>query len=190
MTCVVSFCSSGSVFLAGDSYLENESGISEQCVGSKVFRIGERLGVGVCGSVRCEQAFLQLLREAAPRQPTAKWVQQKLPQIAHEALQELLQPSEAGLVLPSGTTFLIAVEGLCFVLEDDFGIWSSQRPYNAIGAGASVAKGAFEALMEFDLSPVDRINRVLRVSEKLCNQVRAPFSAVRIDFRPESKTRK
>lgn len=188
MTCVISYVSEdGSVYLAGDSYLENESGILEQCKSSKVFQIRNTLGVGVCGSVRCEQAFLEVLKQNTPKNPTAKWVQEELPSIAHENMSHLFHQSEDGFVLPCKTTFLIAIEGQCFVLEDDFGVWSSQRQYNAIGAGAAVAKAAFEALSEFDLNPIDRINKVLRVAEKLCNQVKSPFSAIKIEPSKQKK---
>lgn len=177
MTCIISLEQNGKVYLGGDSYIENDSGIPETCVGSKVFRI-QNLVFGICGSVRCEQILKRTLREHVLKPVGESFVEQELPELLIEAMDGMLQTSEAGLVMPSQSLFLLGVNGKAFILEDDFSVWRSAKPWNAIGAGAVIAKSAFEALSSFKLAPQDRLERVLNVAQELSYQVRKPFTFI------------
>ena len=86
--------------------------------------------------------------------------------------------SEAGVKVTSkgdyGTSFLIALSGKLYLLQEDGSVIRSRNGYSSIGWGEAYALGALAALKSRE-DPKTCLEESLQIAANLCPQIRGPF---------------
>lgn len=183
MTVICGIEAGGKVYLGGDSYCGSGDGV-DLCDTPKVFKVGP-LGIGICGSIRCEQLFVKTLKKRIKdnKKITREWLQDALTNAVREDLSKKGSTEDkfGRQMMPDNSSFLIAFKGELYVFEDDFSLWRSPRGYMAIGAGEAFAKGALEVLAKDNsLSPAEKLQKALDASVNLCCLVKPPFTIIAV----------
>lgn len=75
----------------------------------------------------------------------------------------------------SGGTFLVGVAGRLFRIDNDFQVGEPARDFEACGCGEQYARGALQAIIGSEHSPVKRITLALEVAAEHAAGVRGPF---------------
>ena len=72
-----------------------------------------------------------------------------------------------------GGTFMVAVHGHIFVIQDDFQVSESRDNYNAVGSGVYCALGSLATSIG---NPKKRLVKALDVASKFSTGVEKPFT--------------
>lgn len=182
MTVITALEHKGKVFLAGDSFCGTDFNV-DLCDESKVYSVAN-VGVGICGSVRCEQIFEKTLRKQVKNRKkiTREWIQDTLAEIFRREMEKRGATSEMNGMkeMPHNSSFIIALNGQALIFQDDFSLFRSPRGYAAIGAGASYAKGALEALKNLEIEPEKKLMLAMEAAEELSPFVKGPHTIIEI----------
>ncbi len=183
MTAICAIECEGVVWMGGDAFLGGDEFV-DICDIPKVYKIGQ-IGIGICGSVRCEQLFDAALRQATKKKTkiTREWLQNTLTEIVRHELStkgSAATDNRGVQTMPDSSHFLIAHEGKVYKFDDDFSLSRSARGYAYAGIGGLYTAGAIEAMAGLDISPAEKIERALKAAENLSPYVRGPFTIIKI----------
>lgn len=183
MTVICAYTDGSTVWLAGDSFIGDLSS-KNKCKESKVYKVGN-LGIGVCGTVRQELVLESLLRSIHPDQITEEWLKFGLPDQFQDALKARGATVERdGQSTLGECSYLFALNGKIFYMEEDFGVWEPKENIASIGAGRHFALGALSMVpKELAKDPLEYLNRSLKVACRLSPYVSKPFTHVIVESR-------
>lgn len=175
MTCIVGIQHDQGVTIGGDSAATDEATISVRA-DMKVFTSGPYL-FGFCGSFRMGQLLHYTLECPVPPDDPGE-LEQFMATTFVNAVRFCL--SNGGVAahhnnVETGGTFLVAVKGQLFCVEDDYQVARETVGYAAIGSGSHVAYGSLHTSADYDLTPDERVTAALRAATDLTPFVRAPF---------------
>lgn len=81
----------------------------------------------------------------------------------------------------SGGTFLVAVKGRLFSIQDDFQVGENLPPYSACGCGEDLALGSLYSTEKFkELSGEYRLKLALEAASEFSAGVRPPFNIIHV----------
>lgn len=181
MTCIIGFTKNGSVWIGGDRAASTAYGIDSR-VDAKVFRVGEFL-IGTCGSVRTHNILQYSLSPPKPRegQNMMNYMVNDFIGCLRDAYKNAgILKIVSGVECDDKSYFLLGYRGELFIIHSDFQVGRVIHPYDAIGSGEDIAKGAMSVLSRMDLSPEDMITRSLEAAEFHTPFVRAPFDIIKL----------
>jgi ATP-dependent protease HslVU (ClpYQ) peptidase subunit len=174
MTCVAGIVHDGKVTIGGDSAgVCPVDGKLQLRKDPKVFRNGEYL-IGVSGSWQVNH-ILRFTRlpdgnAVSSVEPFMHMVKAFLPAVK-EAVQGCTDEFE----------LLVGFHGRLFHVYNTGQVSEEQAPYEAIGSGDQVARGALHALalVSYEIfSERERIEAALTAAERFCSDVRGPFTII------------
>ncbi len=172
MTCIAGFIEGETVWMGADS-----AGIGGYALtvraDQKIFRNGPML-FGFTSSFRMGQ-LLRYALVIPDRHPNVA-IDKFLATTFVDAVRECLKThgfAKKTNEVEEGGTFLVGYGGRLFCIQDDYQVEESVDPFNAVGCGHDVAKGALFATLA--LKGADRLHVVLAAAERYSAGVRAPF---------------
>jgi ATP-dependent protease HslVU (ClpYQ) peptidase subunit len=154
MTCILGLVHNNQVWIGGDSAGVGGLSLSVRA-DQKVFRNGEFL-FGFTSSFRMGQ----ILRYRFDPKPIPDWDLEKymcttfVDEIRACFKQYGFAESRAGSDV--GGTFLVGVRGRLFCVMGDYQVGWNHKPYDAVGCGDDLAKGALDALHMLPQKPEPR----------------------------------
>lgn len=184
MTAIIALTNGKNVWMAGDSFCGDEDK-KDLCKTSKVYKVGP-IGIGLCGMVRQElivEKTIRRLIEEENVKVTHDWLKFELPDILVAEMRErhatVDKENQATL---GDSAYMIAFGGKIYYLDDDFGIWDSQRKFAAIGSGKQYALGAMAALdkISSELSPEDKVRLCLDCAHDWSIYVCPPYTCIKV----------
>ncbi len=184
MTAIVAITNGKNVWMADDSFCGSEN-VLDLCKSAKVYKIG-KLGIGLCGRIRQELILEKTLTKLILKDKieiTHDWLKFELPDILVKEMRMASATSEKNGQLTLGdSSYMLAFDGKIYYLDDDFGIWDSQRDIAAIGAGRYYALGSLQTLQEIknNLSPEKKLIKSLEVSTKWSVWVAPPYTVIKV----------
>ena len=179
MTCIVSICQDGKVFMGGDSGASDaESGSIGVVTSPKVFVKDEYI-VGYSGNFRFGK-FLQYSFEF-PKVPS--WVKdQKVDEFVNGLFVSALRKQITEFALEEKEKdfgILIGVRGHLFEMGDNYAAVELLNEYNAVGSGSEIARGVLYATGTWK-DPIKRIRLALNASAEFNAFVRPPFTILEV----------
>ena len=183
MTAIVALVHNGKVHMAGDSFCGSETQ-KNLCKEPKVYKVGA-LGVGLCGMVRQELILEKTIRKAIETDGivvTHKWIKFELPDLIADAFEGKSATVEDRSQITMGeSAYMIAFDGRIYYLDDDFGIWESQRPIAAIGIGKQYALGALSVNMKLPYTtPEEMLTGALEIAHEWSIWVEPPYRIITV----------
>lgn len=179
MTCIVGLETEEGVLLGADSWSDNGwSGMRR--ADPKLFAVGPYL-LGFTTSYRMGQLLRYGLALAAPLRADRASDDDLMHFMATDFINEvrrLLKDggwSEREKEQEKGGTFLVAVGGRLFGIEDDYQVMRSAHGYQAVGSGYQLALGSFASTEDLDWPPPRRIGMALSAAERHTGGVKSPF---------------
>ena len=168
MTVIVGLQSDKHVWMGGDSASAIGCNLSVY-QGPKVFRLGDFL-LGVAGTVKIVQTLQY--RFTPPEMTGEYYIETTFADAIRECLKAQLD--EKGF-MPGRV--MVGFQGQLYVVNGDFSVVKSTRPYTAIGDGASVALGALMVMGDWNEKrrERDQVMRALEIAEEFIATVRRPF---------------
>jgi len=165
----------GNIYIGGDS-----AGVSGYSLtvrnDEKVFRNGEFL-IGYTSSFRMGQLLRYKFKP--PFHMPSKSIYEYMVCDFIESVRECFKEggyNEKRLEVDEGGSFLVGYRGNLFKVENDYQIGKSKYPFTSTGCGHELALGSLHTSVSFELTPKERINLALEVTEKCCAGVRSPFT--------------
>ncbi len=146
MTCIVAIAQAGIVCMGGDSAGVGPGYCLQQRADQKVFRNGDYL-FGFTSSFRMGQ-LLRYRFEPPRRHPDDDLLKFMSTEFV-DGVRKILKEhgwTKIEHSVEEGGTFLVAVEGQIFRIEDDFQVGQTTYPYQACGCGEDIALGALHAI--------------------------------------------
>lgn len=178
MTCVAGFIEDGVVWMGADS-----AGVAGHTMtvraDQKLFINGTML-FGFTSSFRMGQLLRWALTvpDHDPRLPVEKFMATTFVDAVRACLKAYGVARKENEV-ESGGTFLVGYHGRLFCIGDDYQVGEAVDPYDAVGCGHDIAKGALFATAH--LKGAARLGVVLRAAERYSAGVRAPFHVQSLD---------
>lgn len=173
MTCIAGISHKGKVWMGGDS--ATICGDRLQCdTLPKVYRNGEYI-FGAAGDARIADLLHYAFRPPAPpgKSRLDEFMATKFVLSLQKCFEKYAYPSDS----EEGETFsgniLVGVKGNLYSLDANFALGRIVDGFDAIGAGAEIALGAFYA--SFNRKPIDRLHIALNAAAAFCQNVRPPF---------------
>lgn len=181
MTCIAAIKTKDSIWIGGDSTISDDnskSGMKQ----SKVFLSGTDI-IGCAGDLR----FISLMSnwlypERLPSTTISKYIHIDLVNSIREHL------SEGGYVIKDneqekiGSNMIFTYEKELYLMDENFGIWSPDSNYGAIGSGADVAMGVLFALAKLKTSEEEKITTCLDAASKYAIGVGPPYKILSKTF--------
>lgn len=175
MTCIVGVADGKTVTIGGDSAGVGDYDLTVRA-DEKVFCVGEFV-FGFTTSFRMGQLLRYKLRppDFYEKQDTFSYMVTSFIENVRTVLKEGgFSKVENGV--EKGGTFLVGVRGKLFCVEGDFQVGESAEPFEAVGCGNQIARGAMYALRDRDLlTAEDKVLRALSAAERFSAGVRGPF---------------
>lgn len=184
MTSVIAVSDGKSVWLAGDSFCGDEKK-KDICKSSKVYKIGP-LGIGLCGMVRQELILEKILRNLIEKQNVIvshDWLKFELPDILCKEMKDRFGTVDKnGQATLGESAYMLAFDGVIYYLDDDFGIWDSQRSIAGIGAGKQYTLGALKSMMLYcpNMTIEQKMKNALEIAHEWSIWVEPPYTLVKI----------
>lgn len=180
MTCIVGFSLKGKVYIGGDSAGSNWTGELTVRKDPKVFKNGACI-MGFTTSFRMGDLlhYSLVVPERHPDEDIDKWIRTTFVDAIRSCLKTGGYAGKTNET-EAGGTFLVGYEGRLFEIQDDYQVGESVDPYDAVGSGDAVAKGAMAAMIQLGSvgDPEQMIRIALGIAERNCRGVRAPFTVV------------
>jgi hypothetical protein len=178
MTCIVAVEAGSSVWLGSDSFIGGHmsSAVLDR---PKWGRVGSAT-IAYCGGLR----GLQLLSEMKFRRiRRGEDEQAYLVALSKKAFVAFVEWGANIDGRGSGAdtheqTFLAAVNGKAFTIQNDYSVYRTADGFAAAGAGEDYALGALLGLATEP--PADRVRRALEISGQLSPLVRGPYHVVEV----------
>lgn len=172
MTCIVGFVEGKTVWIGGDSAGVGGYALTLRA-DLKVFRNGPMI-FGFTSSFRMGQ----LLRWALtiPDHDPRVDIQKYMATTFVDAVRECLKThgfAKKVLDVEEGGTFLVGYRGQLFCVQDDYQVQLAIDPFDAVGCGHDIAKGALFATTH--ATGRERVVIALQAAERYSAGVRAPF---------------
>ena len=176
MTCIVGLVHEGHVYIGADSAGIDGLSLTVRA-DEKVFSNGEFL-MGFCGSFRMGQLLRYSLKP--PRRYEAEPVNKYLVVDFVDEVRKCLK--DGGYAskkdeTESGGCFLLGYQGQLFQVEGDYQVGHTELPFDAIGCGQDIARGALYATQGLDI-PKERVLQALQAAERFSAGVRGPFHII------------
>ena len=172
MTCIVGIEHEGKVYMGGDSAAVAGWDMRIE-TGPKVFHLGEFL-IGYTSSFRMGQ-LLQYHLSVKPQEKESNRAYMIL--VFAEAVRELLKSHGYARIENNeeeGGIFLVGYRGELYKVDCNFAVLRSADGFDAVGCGASYARGALKALdWEY---PQQALETALEVAAHFSAGVRGPFT--------------
>jgi ATP-dependent protease HslVU (ClpYQ) peptidase subunit len=172
MTCIIGLVHDGAVYIGADS--AGVAGMSLTVrADEKVFRLGKKMVVGFTSSFRMGQLIRYRMQGVEP--PARKltdWMVTEFVDRCRDVMSDggFLEKKNDRI---SGGSFLVGVHGRLFAIFDDFQVSEAAEPFDAVGCGHDLAKGAMFATP--GCQPRNRVMTALRAAEAMSAAVRRPF---------------
>lgn len=180
MTCIVALKAEDRVYMGADTCVLI-GGVETRKEKYKLFRIAEFL-FGCCGDVAVHQAIeknLEIYRDDYINENIHNFLITKIRLKIKNILEEYGCLKVINGVVSMDSDILIGFKNRFFVMYSDFSIIELDEIFNSIGAASSYALGAMEALLHskecLGYSYEEIILKVLEISQKYSNAVKAPF---------------
>lgn len=177
MTCIVGIEHEGTVYMGGDSAMTAGWALTLTAHG-KLFQRGPYL-VGTCGSPRMGQLIQYRLPidNRTPPRPSLEKCDEFMATTFIENVRKCLK--DGGFAgkeneREEGGEFLVGFQGHLYEINSDYQARRSLAPYNAVGSGEEIAKGALHATSH--LPPRERLQCALVAAEAHNAAVRGPFT--------------
>lgn len=190
MTCIVGLKQDGVVYIGGDS-----AGVSGLDVtiraDTKVFINGPFL-MGFTTSFRMGQLLHHALPTLQP--PDNAMLERFMVTDFIDAVRNTLKNGGVTKIdnsVESGGTFIVGVHGRLFTIFDDFQVAESVKDYEAVGCGASYAKGSLyttQALAIYKPYPRLRVRQALETAEEFSGGVVRPFTILSMGGKHEMES--
>jgi ATP-dependent protease HslVU (ClpYQ) peptidase subunit len=174
MTCVVGVEYDGKVVMGADS--AGVTGLSMTVrADTKIFCNGEFV-MGFTSSFRMGQLLRYSLVPPEPQDwDLDRFMATEFVQSVRDCLRDGgFARNESGV--ESGGTFLVALRGRLYRVDDDFQIGRSLDSYDAVGCGEEFALGSLHG--SEDLPPADRVRRALEAAAHHSAGVSPPFHVI------------
>jgi ATP-dependent protease HslVU (ClpYQ) peptidase subunit len=174
VTCIVGIQHPGGVTIGADTAGTDGWSITSRA-DTKLFRNGPYL-FGFCGSFRMGQLLHYSL---VPPKPPRIDLERHMSTVFVDAVRECL--IEGGYAqrkneVESGGTFLVAVAGQLFCIQNDYQVARQRMGFDAIGSGEEVALGSLHTTAQYDIDPRSRVLMALQAAADLTTFVMAPFT--------------
>lgn len=179
MTCIAGIVHDGIVYIGGDSAGVEGYQISRRA-DTKVFVNGP-YAIGFTSSFRMGQLLQHSFKPPIPTSKEIDNLEKFMVTRFVDSVRDCFQAGGFAKVQDSqeeGGVFLVGIHSRLFSIEEDYQVGEVIDTYDAIGAGAAVAKGALFALSDTTKAPKDKLLIALEASERWCNAVSAPFNIV------------
>jgi len=190
MTCVVALTNGTDVWMGGDAAGIDDDHAYDIRSTPKVFRrYSESKNTqwlfGFSGNFRIGQLIEHSLVLPDPPNLHPKALKGFVIREVVKRLRDCLSENKAliskgGAVTMDDTMILIGVAGFIFLIEPEFQVVCSRKPYEAIGGAATVAKGSMYTSGKVDpgLDPRSRIKIALAAAKQHNAAVQEPFTIV------------
>lgn len=182
MTCIVAIKEDEKIIFGSDTCFSTDEHLYPISI-EKIFKIEGEL-FGVCGDIKVLNAVRSLF--TFPPREKQKLLEYTLITIP-SAVKDIMDiagctkvsvgSEEAGQDFFDGSV-MFTYQGKIYVVESNFGCWTSKEIYNSIGSGSDYAMGALTALHKFKIAPRERLKIALGVSAKHTNSVSPPFKFI------------
>lgn len=173
MTCIAAFIEDGAVWMGADSAGIGGYSLTVRA-DQKIFRNGPML-FGFTSSFRMGQ-LLRYALTVPHRHPDVP-VDKFMSTVFVDAVRECLKShgwARKREEVEEGGTFLVAYLGRLFCIQEDYQVAEALDPFDAVGCGHDIAKGALFATTQ--LRGQDRLKVVFDAAERYSAGVRAPFN--------------
>jgi hypothetical protein len=183
MTCIAGIARGGTVWIGGDSAAVNPDWHLRVGAEPKVFRSGAFV-VGYTSSFRMGQLLAHAL--CPPERPAGRDLMTYMVTDFVDTVRDCLKDggfARAENGVESAGEFLVGIEGRLFCVETDYHVGESSDGLAACGCGEQAALGVLHALGE-RMAPERRIERALKIAERLSAGVRGPFTILSTGGRP------
>lgn len=181
MTAIVGYSNGKKIWLAGDSFIGDESN-KNLCAEPKVYKIG-KLAIGICGYVRQELILESVLKSVNPDDFSDEWLRFVFPDMLHDVMK-----SKGAIVEDSGqstfgnSNYIFGLHGKLYYLENDFGIWESKKNVAAIGIGRQYCLGSLTTLSSTLIKyPEKALIKSLKVASEWSPYVTGPFNIISVE---------
>jgi 20S proteasome alpha/beta subunit len=179
MTCVAGIAREGRVYIGADSCASSNHSWQEASGAQKLFIVGGRFLIGVCGSFR----LMDLLRYSLEVEPQADqdddaYMRTKFISAVRSLLRDhgfLSKENQR----ESGGQFLVGYKGALYEVQPDFSVLNCPVWGHAIGTGELSARGSLYSTRK-DWDARGRIQLALDAAEAITPSVRGPFTLLEI----------
>lgn len=173
MTCIVAVEAAGSAWLGCDSWLGTDSA-SNRIDRPKWVRMGPRFAVAFAGSLRGIQVLQGTKLRKQRRGEDGQAYLVECANRIHAAFKKHGANSEKDGPSGHDATFIVALGGRVYAIQEDYSVMRSALGWATAGAGESYAAAALVTLGD-SMPPAKRITRALEVSAMLSPGVCGPF---------------
>lgn len=180
MTAIVAIVEDGVVYMGADSAASNGSFIFEvqDC---KIFNVRDFM-IGYTTSFRMGQIL-----EYCFNPPEQTSSQDTLQYMVSSFVPSLMDTFEHyGFLSPgppkNGGNFLVGYRGDLFEIQNDFSVLRSANGYAAVGSGQDYCYSSLFTSLDFDISPVDRLELALSSASHFSTTVQGPFHISSMEF--------
>lgn len=182
MTCIVGLEHDGVIYMGCDSALSEADTLSSRIIEDKKVFINGNVIIGCASSLR----ILQLMHYAfiPPENVENKSDMAYLVTDFIDAVRTMHR--DRGVMKKENdlethdSHFVIGLNGILYVVEDDYQVYQTKEKWSAIGGGAEMALGVMYAT-QYDktLTPEQRITLALEAAELYNAGVRRPFYVIK-----------
>ena len=170
MSCIISICENGRIYMGADSCATSNSGERRTRKDAKIFAVNDYL-FGFCGSPRVGQQIQN------------SWEPPKEKRFLADSLRTVLAQGGCLSAFEDGTDscnaqIIVAHNGEVIEIGPDFQTAEYTEVYNSIGDGRPYALGSLYSTENTDLSPEERIKEALMCATYFTATVRGPFLIV------------
>lgn len=182
MTCIAAVKTDDGVWMAGDSAGVGGLSIvtrSDKKVFVKKDIVGNEFGFGFTSSFRMGQLLQYNLN--IPPLPESADIHEYMVTTFVPALRACLKEGGYTTIENSserGGTFLVAVKGRLFYIDEDFQVGENMPSYSACGCGIDLALGALFATEGLEMDVKKRLHIALSAAQEFSAGVRAPFNTI------------
>lgn len=178
MTCIVGLVDGkGSVLIGGDS--AGVAGLSVRLRRDvKVFRVGDEMVVGMCGSFRMGQLLRYNL--TPPAHPEGEDPHSYMVRLFVDAARQTFKEGgfsklEDGVEEMPHSAFLIGYRGRLFEIDEDYQVGEVYDGYASVGCGEEFALGVLYATQKSGRTMLWRARQALECASHFSGGVRPPF---------------
>lgn len=181
MTCIAGLVHDGTVYLGGDSAGVSGTALTRRA-DTKVWVAGEYV-FGFTTSFRMGQLLHHAFKPPVPK--PSEDLERFMTTRFVDAVRVCLKKGGYAQVNPdpdeepeTGGTFLVGLRGRLFCIDSDYQVAEAADCYDAVGAGAEIAKGALCVLQGLEIPPQERLRKALEAAEHWSGAVCSPFRFV------------
>lgn len=173
MTCIVGLEHDKGVTLGVDSAASDGETLTRRA-DEKLFTVGPYM-FAFCGSFRMGQLLRYSL---TPPELPAQDMDRHMATTFVDAVRDCLAAGGYAQFknnVERGGTFLVAVAGTLYEVEDDYQVARQAKPYMAEGCGIHFALGSLHTTEDYDFTPDQRVRMALAAAAEFSPFVSAPF---------------